>query len=39
MKFKFVITAIALLGLVTFAACGLTKVSLDNINAYSDGAN
>ena len=38
MKFEFVITAIACLGLILFAAIGLPKVSIDNINAYSAGA-
>lgn len=38
MKFEFVVTAIACLGLILFAAIGLPKVSIDNINAYSAGA-
>ncbi len=38
MRFEFVVTAIAVLGLVLFAAIGLPKVTLENINAYSDGA-
>ncbi len=38
MKFEFFVTTVACLGLILFAAIGLPKVSLENINAYSAGA-
>jgi ethanolamine permease len=38
LKFEFVVTTIACLGLILFAGIGLPKVSLENINAYSAGA-
>lgn len=38
LKFEFVVTTIACLGLILFAAIGLPKVTLENINAYSAGA-
>jgi len=37
MKVEFVITAIAVLGLVVFVFIGAPSVSLDNLNAYGDG--
>jgi ethanolamine permease len=38
LRFEFVITAIACLGLIVFAAIGLPKVTIENLNQYSDGA-
>jgi ethanolamine permease len=38
LKFEFVITAIACLGLILFAAIGLPKVTIENLNQYSAGA-
>jgi ethanolamine permease len=38
LRFEFVITAIACLGLILFAAIGLPKVTIDNLNQYSAGA-
>ncbi|MFV0427367.1 MAG: ethanolamine permease [Beutenbergiaceae bacterium] len=38
MKVEFVVTALAVLGLLVFAAIGLPDVSVANLNQYSDGA-
>jgi len=38
LKVEFVVTTIACLGLILFAAIGLPKVTLENLNAYSAGA-
>lgn len=37
-KVGFVFTAVAVVGLLVFIVIGLPHVSLDNLNAYSDGA-
>lgn len=38
MRTEFVFTAVAVLGLVVFCIIGFPQISLDNLNAYSDGA-
>ena len=38
MKVEFVVTAIAVLGLVLFAIVGMPNVTLENLNAFSAGA-
>lgn len=37
MRFELVITGIAVLGLVVFCIIGLPRMSIDNLNAFSDG--